>query len=75
MFVHFFHDYCAGPMFLSPCSEWFGRKPVMMFSVCCFFIFQLGCALAQNIETIPQQESFSSFSSFGSVIAADLVFR
>lgn len=44
--------FSVGPLLLSPLSEIFGRKPIMFISSVCFCLWQLGPALAQNIETI-----------------------
>ena len=44
--------FTLGPLFLAPLSEMYGRKPVYVACMAVFTLFQIGCALAENIETI-----------------------
>ncbi|EIN07969.1 MFS general substrate transporter [Punctularia strigosozonata HHB-11173 SS5] len=48
----FLAGFCAGPLIWAPGSELFGRRPIFILSLFLFMIFQIGCALAQNIATI-----------------------
>lgn len=41
-----------GSLILAPISETYGRRPVYMIALFCFFILVLPCALAKNITTI-----------------------
>lgn len=41
-----------GPLFLSPLSELYGRRPIYIVSVFLFFIFTLPSALAKNPATL-----------------------
>ncbi|KAJ0417286.1 major facilitator superfamily domain-containing protein [Aspergillus carlsbadensis] len=43
--------YTFGPCFLAPLSEIYGRRVVLSFANWFFVVWQIGCALAQNIET------------------------
>ena len=40
-----------GPMVLSPLSEFYGRRPIYVFSFFFFLIWLIPCAVAQNIAT------------------------
>ncbi|TVY81241.1 Efflux pump atB [Lachnellula suecica] len=40
------------PMVLAPLSEFYGRKPVYIFSLLAFVIWKIPCAVAQNIQTL-----------------------
>ena len=44
--------YVVGPIFIAPMSEIYGRKPVLTISNSFFCIWQIGCAVAPNIETL-----------------------
>lgn len=41
-----------GPMFLSPLSEFYGRRIIFVCAFGMYFIWLIPCALAQNIETM-----------------------
>ena len=41
--------YVVGPLFLSPLSEIYGRRPVLGCANAMFCVWQIGCALAPNI--------------------------
>ncbi|KAF7900366.1 uncharacterized protein EAF01_007668 [Botrytis porri] len=41
-----------GPLFLSPLSEIYGRRPVLCASNIVFCLFQIGCALAPNLTAL-----------------------
>ncbi|KAF2485402.1 major facilitator superfamily domain-containing protein, partial [Neohortaea acidophila] len=41
-----------GPMFLSPLSEFFGRRAIYLSAFGMFFIWLIPCAVAQNIQTM-----------------------
>ncbi|KAL2859510.1 major facilitator superfamily domain-containing protein [Aspergillus pseudodeflectus] len=47
----FLLGYTFGPCLLAPLSEIYGRRVVLSFSNWFFVVWQIGCALAQNIET------------------------
>ncbi|KAF1829088.1 MFS general substrate transporter [Decorospora gaudefroyi] len=42
----------AGPMILSPLSEFYGRRPIYIGSFSFFLIWMIPCAVAQNIQTM-----------------------
>ncbi|CAN9136404.1 unnamed protein product [Alternaria sp. RS040] len=42
----------AGPMILSPLSEFYGRRPIYICSFTFFLIWMIPCAVAQNIQTM-----------------------
>jgi MFS family permease len=44
--------FALGPIFFAPLSEIYGRRIVQVPCWCAFMAFQLGCALAGNIETL-----------------------
>ncbi|GAA5993231.1 hypothetical protein JCM10908_004521 [Rhodotorula pacifica] len=48
----FLAGYVAGPLLWAPLSEIFGRRPIFILSLAIFVLFQIGCALAQNIQTL-----------------------
>lgn len=51
--------YVVGPIFIGPFSEVYGRKPVMATANSFFCLWQIGCALAPNIETLVVARFFS----------------
>ncbi|KAJ5833215.1 hypothetical protein N7474_001526 [Penicillium riverlandense] len=44
--------YSAGPLFLSPLSELYGRRLTLNMSTCFFVLFQIGCALAPSLSSL-----------------------
>ncbi|KAI9746202.1 MAG: hypothetical protein M1818_000883 [Claussenomyces sp. TS43310] len=44
--------FAVGPVFLSPLSEIFGRRPVLLAGNVIFAAWQLGCALAPNLTAL-----------------------
>lgn len=42
----------TSPLFLGPLSEYYGRRPIYLVSFFFFFIWQIPCAFAKNIETM-----------------------
>jgi multidrug resistance protein len=44
--------YVIGPLFLSPLSEIYGRRPVLGCANVFFCVWQIGCALAPNITSL-----------------------
>ncbi|KAJ5794307.1 hypothetical protein N7457_000906 [Penicillium paradoxum] len=44
--------YAFGPLLLAPLSEVYGRRIVFSAANWCFVVWQIGCALANNIETL-----------------------
>lgn len=44
--------FMIGPLLWSPVSEIFGRKPVYIFALGIYAIFNIPCAVAKNIETV-----------------------
>jgi multidrug resistance protein len=42
----------AGPLFLSPLSEMYGRRVVLNISTSFFVLFQIGCALAPSLPAL-----------------------
>lgn len=48
----FLAGYVAGPLLWAPLSEMFGRRPIFILTLAVFVLFQIGCALAQNIWTL-----------------------
>ncbi|KAF2117270.1 benomyl/methotrexate resistance protein [Lophiotrema nucula] len=42
----------TGPMFLSPLSEFYGRRPIYIGSFLFFTIWLIPCAVAQNLQTM-----------------------
>ena len=44
--------YVVGPLFLSPLSEIYGRRPVLSCANLIFCVWQIGCALAPNLGSL-----------------------
>ena len=44
--------FAFGPLFLSPLSEIYGRRPVLLGANICFSVWQIGCALAPNLPSL-----------------------
>ncbi|KAL4952730.1 major facilitator superfamily domain-containing protein [Aspergillus filifer] len=44
----FLIGYVVGPLIWSPLSETVGRRPVILYTFMCFFLFTLACSLAPN---------------------------
>jgi MFS family permease len=51
--------YVVGPVFIGPLSEIYGRKVVLSAANVFFCLWQIGCALAPNIETLIVSRFFS----------------
>ena len=60
----FLLGFAFGPLILAPLSEMYGRLVVMHTTTLAFFLFTLGCALAQNTEQMIVLRFFSGL--FGS---------
>lgn len=52
----------TSPLFLGPLSEFYGRRPIYLVSFFFFFIWQIPCAFAKNIETILIVRYLAGFS-------------
>lgn len=48
----FLFGFAIGPIFAAPLSEDYGRVPVMVVGLLVVALFQIGCALAQNLATL-----------------------
>ncbi|GAA6008917.1 hypothetical protein JCM10207_004025 [Rhodosporidiobolus poonsookiae] len=48
----FLCGYCLGPLIWAPLSEIVGRRPIFVISLFIFALWQIGCALAKNIQTL-----------------------
>ena len=48
----FIAGYVVGPLFLSPLSEFFGRKKLTIFPLLLYNIWTLACAVAPNMTTL-----------------------
>lgn len=57
--------YVIGPMFLAPLSEIYGRRPVLSAANIFFCCWQIGCALAPNINTLIVFRFFSGVGGSG----------
>ncbi|CAE6446657.1 unnamed protein product [Rhizoctonia solani] len=44
--------YCVGPLLWGPLSENYGRRPIFLIGFVVYTAFQIGCALAPNVESI-----------------------
>ncbi|GAA5863585.1 hypothetical protein JCM3774_006537 [Rhodotorula dairenensis] len=70
----FLAGYVAGPLLWAPLSEMYGRRPIFVLSLAVFVIFQIGCALAQNIWTLIICRFFAAlFASSPLVVAGGVV--
>lgn len=66
-----------GPLFLAPLSEIFGRRVVLSAANWFFVVWQIGCALAKNIETLIVCRLFAGIGgsaciTLGAGVVADL---
>jgi len=61
--------YVVGPIFIAPMSEIYGRKPVLTISNAFFCIWQIGCALAPNIETLIVCRFFSGLGGAACLVS------
>ncbi|KAI1408033.1 putative bicyclomycin resistance protein [Hypoxylon sp. FL1857] len=57
--------YVVGPIFIAPLSEMYGRKPVLSAANVFFCVWQIGCALAPNIETLVVSRFFTGIGGAG----------
>ncbi|KAJ5235578.1 Major facilitator superfamily domain general substrate transporter [Penicillium citrinum] len=69
--------YVFGPLFLAPLSEIFGRRVVLSAANWFFVVWQIGCALAKNIETLIVCRLFAGIGgsaciTLGAGVVADL---
>ncbi|KAI8986005.1 major facilitator superfamily domain-containing protein [Pilobolus umbonatus] len=53
--------FMIGPLLWSPLSELYGRKPIYVIALGIYTIFNIPCAVAQNIETILVSRFFAGF--------------
>ncbi|KAK4990041.1 hypothetical protein LTR50_002817 [Elasticomyces elasticus] len=51
-----------GPMVLSPLSEFYGRRPIYIWSFIFFLIWLIPCAVARNIQTMLIARFFDGFA-------------
>ncbi|KAI1809723.1 major facilitator superfamily domain-containing protein [Poronia punctata] len=74
----FLLGYVVGPIIIAPLSETYGRKIVLSSANAFFCVWQIGCALAPNIETLIVSRFFSGVGggagclTLGGVIVGDL---
>lgn len=61
----FVMGYAVGPLFLSPLSEIYGRRPVLAFSNAFFTVWQIGCALAPDIGSLIAFRFFAGIGGSG----------
>jgi multidrug resistance protein len=61
----FVMGYAVGPLFLSPLSEIYGRRPVLAFANSFFTLWQIGCALAPNISCLIVFRFFAGIGGSG----------
>lgn len=61
--------YTIGPLFLAPLSEIYGRKPILGLSNIFFCAWQIGCALAPNIESLIVFRFFSGVGGAGCIVS------
>ncbi|KAI0419237.1 major facilitator superfamily domain-containing protein [Xylaria grammica] len=69
--------YVVGPVIIAPLSEIYGRKPVLTAANAFFCVWQIGCVLAPNIETLIISRFFGGVGgagclTLGGVIVGDL---
>ncbi|KAI0205107.1 major facilitator superfamily domain-containing protein [Astrocystis sublimbata] len=69
--------YVVGPVIIAPLSEIYGRKTILTSANVFFYLWQIGCALAPNIETLIVSRFFSGVGgagclTLGGVIVGDL---
>ncbi|KAJ5353529.1 hypothetical protein N7541_006093 [Penicillium brevicompactum] len=51
-----------GPLLLAPLSEFYGRRPIYIFSLAMFLVWLIPCAVARNIETLLIGRLFSGLA-------------
>lgn len=61
----FVMGYAVGPLFLSPLSEIYGRRPVLGCANAFFCVWQIGCALAPSISTLIVFRFFAGIGGSG----------
>jgi multidrug resistance protein len=61
----FVMGYAVGPLFLSPLSEIYGRRPVLGSANVFFTVWQIGCALAPNISSLIVFRFFAGIGGSG----------
>lgn len=57
--------YVVGPLFLAPLSEIYGRRPILTATNIFFCCWQIGCALAPDIESLIVFRFFSGIGGAG----------
>ncbi|KAI8376060.1 major facilitator superfamily domain-containing protein [Radiomyces spectabilis] len=62
--------FMTGPLLWSPLSELFGRKPIYVISLGIYTIFNIPCAVAQNVETVLVCRFFAGFFASASLTLA-----
>ncbi|GAW11976.1 hypothetical protein ANO14919_013310 [Xylariales sp. No.14919] len=61
--------YVVGPIIIAPLSEIYGRKPVLTAANAFFCVWQIGCALAPNIETLIISRFFGGVGGAGCLVS------
>lgn len=67
----FLLGYVVGPIFIAPLSEIYGRRPVLVISNAFFCVWQIGCALAPNIETLIISRFFSGLGGAACLVCVE----
>lgn len=57
--------YAVGPLFLSPLSEIYGRRPVLGCANAFFCVWQIGCALAPSVSSLIVFRFFAGIGGSG----------
>lgn len=66
--------YVVGPIIIAPLSEIYGRKPVLTAANVFFCLWQIGCALAPNIETLIVSRFFSGVGGAGCLVSVMIAY-
>lgn len=66
--------YVVGPIIIAPLSEIYGRKVVLTTANAFFCVWQIGCALAPNIETLIVSRFFSGVGGAGCLVSSIAVY-
>lgn len=71
----FFFGFAAGQAFWGPCSDRYGRKPVMLVGIFLFVLSSIACAFAGSIEQLLAMRAAQGFAAGAGSILGRTVIR
>ena len=67
--------FAASQLIYGPVSDWFGRRPALIFGMSLYLVASIGCALAESIETLIVARFFQAFGACSGPVVARAIVR